>query len=177
MNSLLSEETVRSVVDQAVVKKETSLCQVSLGRLWAGCTFVNKPLCRLLTPQVSLNPHGGPILSADKHRDERKNAMRTIASVIVAAILSTIIAGCFGESLVARGYVTARTTNEVTIDAGSSSGIQPGDTLRVYTDNGKRSFFSGKVKVVKVLGRNAAIAEVLSGNAARGDRVEKWQSR
>ncbi len=99
--------------------------------------------------------------------------MKTGIALIAAAALAAALVGC-AESLVATGYVTAGTGNEVTINTGKASGIQPGDTLRVYADNGKRFFFSGNVRVMKLVGRESARAEVISGQAGPGDRVEKW---
>ena len=78
------------------------------------------------------------------------------------------------ESLVATGYVTAGTGSEVTVDSGKSIGIQAGDTIRGYAENGKRSFFSGEVRVLKVIGNGSVVAEVIFGQAGPDDRVEKW---
>ena len=99
--------------------------------------------------------------------------MRTGIALIVAAALAAALVGC-AESLVATGYVTAGTGNEVTINTGKASGIEPGDTLVAYANNGKRFVFSGKIMVLKLIGKESVSAEVISGQAGPGDRIEKW---
>ena len=99
--------------------------------------------------------------------------MKTGVALIMAPALAAALVGC-AESLVATGYVTAGTGSDVTINAGKATGIHPGDTFRVYADNGKRSFFSGEVRVLNVIGKGSAVAEVIFRQAGPGDGVEKW---
>ncbi len=99
--------------------------------------------------------------------------MKTGMALIIAAAFAAALVGC-AESLVATGYVTAGTGNEVTINTSRVNNIQPGDTLTAYANNGKRYFLSGEVRVLKVIGKGSAVAEVISGQVRPGDRVEKW---
>ena len=66
--------------------------------------------------------------------------MKTGVALIMAAALAAALVG-YAKSLAATGYVTAGTGSDVTINAGKAIGIQPGDPIRVYADNGKRFFF------------------------------------
>ena len=113
--------------------------------------------------------------SVRTRRYERKNIMgRRLLQVLVILLAAGYI-GCSAESLVARGYVTGRTANGFIISIGSDDGIQTGDTLRIvrpFSSNVKE--IAGKVMVVRVLGDNSSVIEVLNGRIEPGDRIEKW---
>ena len=99
---------------------------------------------------------------------------RRLLQVLVILLAAGFI-GCSTESFVARGYVTGHTANGFIISIGSDDGIQAGDTLRIvrpFSTNVKE--IAGKVVVVRVIGDNSSVIEVLNGTIEPGDRIEKW---
>ncbi|MEK9139070.1 MAG: hypothetical protein AAB393_18275 [Bacteroidota bacterium] len=104
--------------------------------------------------------------------------MKTWVIGVATLSLALFIAGCFAGSSIVKGYVVMRTSSEAHINLGSDDGIQLGDTLVVWREEksgapGGRTVRSGRVKVVRLLDKNHAAVEVLSGNLRERDRVEK----
>ena len=93
-------------------------------------------------------------------------------------VVALVIAGCFAGSTVVKGSVVMRIKSEAHINLGSADGIQVGDTLTVYREEGGSSSSSrtvrvGKVRVARILDASHATVEVLSGTVQERDVVEK----
>jgi hypothetical protein len=104
--------------------------------------------------------------------------MKQHSNMHLVLALGLFVVGCSLGPSVVKGTVIMRTPTEAHINLGSDDGIQVGDTLSVWRDEGRaksvtRNVRTGEVRVTKVIDKNYSAVEVLKGTVYERDIVEK----